>query len=112
MSKRAQGAKETAFLWLRSAGVWGLIVANPRKSYFWKSHSIHVLATVGGKGVGVGVWGLIVEDPRKTIHVLAMGRGMGLNNGKPKVKIFLGKLFHPYVGYNKWWQGGGGRCGV
>ena len=33
----------------------------------------------------------------------------GLNNGKPKVKIFLGKLFHPYVGYNKWWQGGGGR---
>ena len=33
--------------------MWGLIMENPRKSYFSESYSIHVLATSGGKGV----WG-------------------------------------------------------
>ena len=35
------------------AGV-GFNNGKSRKSYFWKSYSIHVLATSGGKGVGVG----------------------------------------------------------
>ena len=69
--------------------VWGLIVENPAKSYFRESYSIHVLATSGGKGVGV--------------------RGAGFNIAKLRAKLFSGKLFHPCLGH-QWWKVGGGRA--
>ena len=62
------------------------------------------------------VGGLIVVNPAKAIFgkaILSMSwpqvaaRGVGFDSGKPRDKLFLGKLFHPCLGH-KWRKGGWG----